>query len=125
MEVSGTPVELYKSRSPATDYVDPMAKAQALIQAHHAKGLTEKEFKACIVTPSDHLLYLIIHGRMSDHQRATNLQKLAKLIFDEQKRQQDALHREREIELKRQNNVMRGIKLQEELAKRAAKEKGD
>ncbi len=125
MELSGNPIDLYKTRSPATDYPDPIAKAQSLLQAHHQKGLSKEEFRACIVTPADHLMYLIVHGDMSDNQRASNMVKLAKLIFDEHKRQEDALHREKEIELKRQTNVMRGIKLQEELAKRQAKEKGE
>lgn len=124
MEVSGQPVDLYKTRSPATTYPDPIADAQSLIKWFH-KGMTAEEFATRITSPVEHLLYLILYGNMSDNQRAANITKLSKLLFDEQKRLEDKLHREKEIELKRQNNLMRGIKLQEEMEKRAAKEKGE
>lgn len=125
MEVSGQPVDLYKTRSPATTYPDPVASVQYLIQSYHSKSLTKKEFAEQVKTPIEHQLYLILYGNMTDHQKATNIDKLIKQLFAEQKRIEDLVHREKEIELKRQNNIMRGIKLQEEMEKRAAKEKGE
>jgi hypothetical protein len=115
MELSGSPVELYRSRSPATNYPDPIKRSQELIQWHHRCKPSAKDFKGQVNTLSDQMLYLILYGNMSDNQRANALVKLSKQLFEEQKQQEALLHRDKEIELKRQGALLKAASLQEKI----------
>lgn len=120
MEVQGQAIDLLRHRSPATTYSDPIALAQAFIRSHH-EGAGSTELAAQVNSVESQLLYLILCGDMSDNQRANALVKLSKLLFEAQKHQEALLHKDREIELKRQGNLMKAEKLREEI--QAAKER--
>ncbi|OJY60937.1 MAG: hypothetical protein BGP16_00930 [Sphingobium sp. 66-54] len=114
-EMDGNPVQLYKTRNPATTYEDPIAKAQSLIRWHHSHQPSDDEFRTRVKSVEDQLLFLLLRGDMSDNQRANGLVKLAKLLADAQKRQEDLLHRDKVEERKRTEQMLKASRMAEQM----------
>jgi hypothetical protein len=116
-ELAGQTVTTFKSRNPATTYPDPAAEIQAKIRSIHKGKTTPETFVQGITSPLDYLLYEIAYGDQTSNQRSKNLVALAKLLHEEQKRIDELVHRERQIEAKKTDQLIKGRALQEQILK--------
>ncbi|MEV4934135.1 hypothetical protein [Sphingobium sp. LSP13-1-1.1] len=120
-ELAGNQVATYKTRNPATTFPDPAADMQRKIRSIHAGRIAPESFKENIDTVQDYLLYEIAFGDQTSNQRAKNLVALAKLLHEEQKRIDELVHRERQLEAKKTDQLLKGRALQEQMLQNKAK----
>jgi hypothetical protein len=119
-EAQQGPVALYKLRNPATLYSDPIARTQELIRFYREDGASADEFRSRIQSIEDEILYQILYEAMSAKQKVDSLVKLSKLVFEAQKRQEDLIHRDRQEERKREENLLRATRLGEQMRAKLA-----
>ena len=120
-ELAGNPVATYKSRSPATNYPDPAADMQRKIRSIHAGQITPEKFAQNIESVQDYLLYEIAFGDQTSNQRSKNLVALAKLLHAEQQRIDELVHREKQREAKKTDQLLKAGALQEQIINNKAK----
>ena len=123
-EISEGPVSLYRLRNAATVYSDPIARTQELIRFYRAEGGTAEEFKGRIQSLEDEILYQILFEPMSAKQKVDSLVKLSKLVFEAQKRIEDLIHRDRQEERKREEQLVRTTRLAEQMRAARARQEG-
>lgn len=120
-ELAGEPVTLPKLRNTAVDLVDPTARVQGQIRAIYKGKVSKEQFEGQIESPRDMLLYEIAFGDQTSNQKAKNLVALAKLLHEEQKLQEEILHRNRQLEQKRTDQLLRATRMADEMRAKKAK----
>ena len=121
-EIAGEAQEVFRLKSPAGEWHDPLARMNDLIRMSTQRGVDAKTFRELCQTPDDLMIYELLYGEMTSSQRSNGLIKVADQMF---RKQQEVL-KQANIQKQREDaKEARLMKSRAALAKRAQKDSSE